>query len=434
MTRFKKLTRREFARAMKRGHGRALLHVKEYGDEGIEEVIKKALLISHAYDLQIEGLRTDWLWQIVTLTRRPHFYADHLLSNFNTASHQRTDIAQRFGLASRFFDLGRSEFRQVMFDNFRETVDGPQMSYCGSAVVEVSGLTGLELVARTCGELPDWLSEYDCAMVLKRATELGNERTIMEHMDTLSKQEPNVKIFTDACEKFAAEHLPPPAAIPLTLEELLDKIQRGELGKYFGKAMSFGKRATQDELTLVCNLLKSASDEQLQLAFLNVFCWVPMPNITEEVINLLYAKNPRVRHAAAKALAHSKSLDIRNAAMHFLRSSKSSSIPIALRLLKNNYVPSDSDDINRALKFLRGAVDIHSAGMALRNLCDTSGGGELATAMLWLYENGPETFCRLSFLEQLVEWQMCPIEILNEAQWDAGSEVRDFARNKFAQY
>ena len=127
MTTSKKLTRREFSRAMKLGHGRALLHVKEYGDEGIEDVIKKAVLTNYAYDVQIEGLRPLWLWQILTLTGRPHFYADHLLHNFSLPSHHQNDTAQQFGLAGLFFDLGRHEFREVMFANFHKMAHSHRM-------------------------------------------------------------------------------------------------------------------------------------------------------------------------------------------------------------------------------------------------------------------------------------------------------------------
>jgi len=437
MTTFKKLTRRDFARAIKRGHGRAVLHVSKYGDDGIEDVIKNAVLTNYAYDVQIEGLRPLWIWQILTLTGRPHFYADHLLQNFSLPSHQHNDTAQQFGLAGLFFDLGRQDFREVMFANFHKMAAHPRMSYCGISIVDVSGLAGLELVARTCGKSPDLLSEWDCAEVLEHACENGYEADIMDHMSSLAKQEPSVKAFMDVCAEFKSRDLkvanqqsrPQP-----TLEELIEPLQQGSThNKPYFKFKSFGRRATQEELIRVRELLKQSTDEHDRIAFLSVFSWVAMPDIASDVINLLDNKNYRIRYLAAQAISHTKSKEVRDIALRLLRSGKGSCIPLALKLLENNYVVEDSFEINRALKSLRSDNHIHSAGMEIKDICNKSGGVELESTILWLYENGPDSFCRGEFIEKLVEWQRCPDEILFEAQWDVGSDVQNFARSKLAQ-
>lgn len=432
MTNIKKLTRDEFSRAIKLGHGRALLHVKEYGDDSIEDAIKESLLTSHAYDVQIEGLRTWWLWQIVTLTGKSNSYADHLLSNFNLSTHSHHDVAQQFELASMFFDLGRIDFRPAMFADFQRMAHEPGMSSCGRAMVEVSGLAGLEMVAKTCGESPEIIDDYECNKVLERAIANGYERTVMEHMSKLAEKEPTVKVFMDACEQFNASSGALSERSQPTLEELLMLIEQGELNNP-GKFKAFGRRATADELAQVSNLLKHASTERDRLAFLQVFHWVAMPQFSTDTLKLLSDNNAQIRMAAAKALSHSKSPDIRNTALSMLQSGESSSVSIALDLLKNNYTPDDSQLVMQGLRCLKLPFDIHAAGMAVKNICRTSQCSELAPAILWLYEHGPDTFCRLDFVEQLVEWQKCPPDLLYEAQWDAGSELRDFARNQIVQ-
>lgn len=437
MVKFEKLTRSKFARAMKLGQGRALLHVKEYGDEGIEEDIKHSLLVSHSYDVSVEGLRSWWLWQIVTLTGRPHVYGNYLLNNFNQPTRDNYDIAQQFQLAVFFFELGMNDFRAAMCASFGRMAHETHMSYCGQALVAVSRLAGLEFVAKTCGAIPNSMDDYECAKVLECAIEACDESTVMEHMTSLGNKEPSVQAFMDICKEFKAASknwTESSTAVQPTLEDLLALIQKNEQDKFPGKFRMFGKRATEDELAKVLDLLKHANDEKHQLAFLRVFQLRAMPEISPEVINLIQAKNPEVRRTAAMALSHVKSVLVRDAALFLLQSDKSSLIPLGVELLKHNYVPQDADVITKSLQHLRAATDVHSTGMAIRNMCDTTGGTELEIALLWLYENGPDSFCRSTFLEQLVDWQKCPMDILYEAQWDAGDETREFARRKMSQY
>ena len=67
----RKLTRRQFARALRQGRGAAFLHVKEYGDKdkGIKEEILNACLNNLVYDRQCETERSAWLATIIEIGR-----------------------------------------------------------------------------------------------------------------------------------------------------------------------------------------------------------------------------------------------------------------------------------------------------------------------------------------------------------------------------
>lgn len=358
----KKLTCDEFSKAIRLGHGRTILHLREYGDNGIEDEIKKALLVNYTYDVCVEGLRSSWLWQIIMLTGRAKYYGDYLLNNFCKSLDSHFDIIQQHELASMFFDLGQVEFRKVILDTFPKVANQTYMSYSGRAIVEVSSLAGLEYVAKTCGASKEALDDYECSNILEYANELcGN---VMEHMSQLATTDTSVKKFMDACEQF--------------------KIASSKTGE---------RTSTRPTL-----------------------------------IDCLSSDITRVPDAAARALANSKSSQVRDVALTMLKSGKSSDTAVALELLKNNYIAEDADIIYGSLSCLESDDDIHSAEIAVLNICDNLGGEELVPTMLWLYENGVETFCRGSIISWLAKLEKCPEDILYEAQWDAGIEARESAR------
>jgi hypothetical protein len=48
--------------------------------------------------------------------------------------------------------------------------------------------------------------------------------------------------------------------------------------------------------------------------------------------------------------------------------------------------------------------------------------------LIWFYENGPDSWCRRYFLEELLERNFCPQDILFEAQWDCADLTQYVAR------
>jgi hypothetical protein len=81
--------------------------------------------------------------------------------------------------------------------------------------------------------------------------------------------------------------------------------------------------------------------------------------------------------------------------------------------------------------FRRGPTSeqrLHDAGISIRVIAEANENVELVEFLLWGYENGPDSFCRRTFLEQLLERNHCPVDILFEAQWDCADETQYVAR------
>lgn len=54
-----------FADALRKGLGRALMHLRDHGDAGVEPLLEKAVTHNLSYDPQADGARTHWLFELL---------------------------------------------------------------------------------------------------------------------------------------------------------------------------------------------------------------------------------------------------------------------------------------------------------------------------------------------------------------------------------
>lgn len=59
------LDRLEFAAALSKGQGRAMLHVIHYGFNDIKNLVLEACIHNQVYDQQLESSRAEWLFEII---------------------------------------------------------------------------------------------------------------------------------------------------------------------------------------------------------------------------------------------------------------------------------------------------------------------------------------------------------------------------------
>ena len=60
-----RLTKKDFADALKKGLGRASLHVSKYGLPGVEDWVLNACIHNQVYDTQCEDGRATWLFKMI---------------------------------------------------------------------------------------------------------------------------------------------------------------------------------------------------------------------------------------------------------------------------------------------------------------------------------------------------------------------------------
>jgi len=428
----KKLTAQEFARAVQLGLGRAYLHVREFGDEGFEQIILDALLNNYVYDMQIEGERSGWLMCLVVLTARVKFYASCLDDAFKCKRKYRSaDLVQHINECRYLFELGFEKFKPIMFDKFETLISsGYCHSMCGLDLVEVGGLPGLLYVATRLGAGGANIDEFVCGTILEEAEDKIGQSLVAEYLKLQSDNLEEMRNFMEACDRHKAAWSSDRAARVKPIFTLAWLVQSLAAVKFKGSRydyVRFGNTASNSELELVFAMLLKAKGHFRQIALLDVFGQRPMPTFDLQLLNFIDSPNAQVRWSAAYALARINHPAIRLKAMELIQG-KEEVIPIALQLLQQNYLPEDAAIIFKILKTMKSSENIHSAGMYLRDITEHQDGKDLADCFLWLFENGPDSFCRSSFFEQLINWGQCPPPILYECQWDSRDQTQQLAR------
>jgi hypothetical protein len=428
-----KLSRAEFARAIKLGHGRALLHVKEHGDSGIEKELRKTLLKNQVYDEQCEGSRSPWLWRILYLTGNLEHYAKVLSKKLATAKWNDRDVAQHYELAALFFKAGFAEFRNLLFaSSERATTSSCLFTKYAISLIDVAGLEGLTHAIRVAETNPAVLQAYDCNDVVDHAIDLHYKTEVLDLLKKLGETYKAAQFYLISWNDFNDDDSDRPRSKRERpdFQKILLMIESGEETEYGFSYKSFGKRATAYELEQVLQLLKETSNEVKRLSYLRIFSWCGLPSSDPFVLGLLYSKGKCTAREAAKALSFVSSKQIRAEALKLLKSKNASKILLGSELLNKSYKPADRKVLFKSVQRLKNPDDIHSFGLDMKSLAKESGAGaELSKLFIWLYENGPDSFCRSGFLEKLLEWEKCPAEILWESQWDFGEDVQTTAIN-----
>jgi hypothetical protein len=112
---FKKLNRVEFASALQRGLGRALLHVRHYGLDGVSDLVLQDCLHDQAYDAQCEGNKAKWLFSMINNTEYYQDFSNMILKALETET-DTWDLQQLFALSKELALAGNDYARNHIRD------------------------------------------------------------------------------------------------------------------------------------------------------------------------------------------------------------------------------------------------------------------------------------------------------------------------------
>ena len=83
-----KLEKEQFASAVRKGLGRALMHVNNFGLDGIDDLVLDACLHNYCYDTQIESSRASWLFRMFDNTEYYPKFSEKILDGLRTETNQ----------------------------------------------------------------------------------------------------------------------------------------------------------------------------------------------------------------------------------------------------------------------------------------------------------------------------------------------------------
>ena len=138
-----------FLRSLQLGLGRAVIHLRTFGDEGLREQLLRACTRNMIWEATCDSPRAGWLFSLLELSQHMSWYGGRILDALAKTT-SGWNAVQLFGLARRLATRGYERARAVMYrklDTFHSRYD-PE---CARELVWMDGERGLLHVARVLG-------------------------------------------------------------------------------------------------------------------------------------------------------------------------------------------------------------------------------------------------------------------------------------------
>lgn len=441
------LNRDAFSSAIRKGQGRALMHVLEHGIDGVDDLILDACLHNYCYDTQIDSDRASWLFRMFDNPEYYSRFADEILAYLPNATNL-DDQRQMSGLAREMAVNGNDVAKKVL----REFVMGKASvpfsdDWMGRYDwIDLDGLQGFLDLAKIYGQrlltspddfVPDDLFPFDKAIaslgdILDQAGRFPELIAYKSYLVTRQEQLSSTKsasnrksrkqIREQAREEFRQE-------FPLDLILECAKNKEGHLPTRY---MNFGKYATAAELDAIYNQLFIDADNDVVVRFLWVFRRTPLPKLDDLLFMWASEGEGQLRSAAITALAQ-----VSNPRIHELAQTKVVNGNLlgddndSLDLFLHNY---ESDDIHKIIRAVNELPviyrhDAHGLGTSILALYDKHENADFEDALKWVYENTPCAHCRYNSIKKLKELDKLSPRMLYECKFDGEANIRDFVEN-----
>jgi hypothetical protein len=188
----------QFRESLHLGLGRAILYARDHDVPEYREVILDACLHCYSYDVEIEGTRADYMYELVGLLPEKAFYYDSVLNSLATAGDDK-DAVQRFRLAARLWMDGDEHAERVMRNSYNP---GPRYGESiGVNFLDNDGIQGLLFVAEKMGAvLLAKPGESDIGWIISRSREAFGEQTTWDALRDAGRENPNIEAYRQACE------------------------------------------------------------------------------------------------------------------------------------------------------------------------------------------------------------------------------------------
>lgn len=428
------LSKEQFEKALRLGLGRAYLHVREHGDDGLQDTILNYCLNDPRYDQQCEDNRAAWFLSVVDLCADPEFYYQKIIQ---ALLDQESDdnLSQLYALCLMLAQRGNKQAEQAIYEKF-DRQEFNEGFFGGDHIIELHGLDGLTHVARILGQRMLADEEYWCSSTYPTACELLRKDVVDNHLAGLANEEPAIaKYLQSSQEIYDAWNKPrnednddhrKRTRAELPLDKILKFIEEGT--SHPSRCLRFGRHATEDEINIIFDkILNEGRDDQLYRA-LWVFRRRALPRLDSKIFDLAKSDNEKLRTAAIIALMHTSHASIRDLAIEIHNMKGAVHFADALELFRNNYQSGDHTYIEKALIETDDMNLVHTVGLNVLDIFGKHPKAELLKCMLWVYENTQCAHCRNSVVELLNEAKILPDTVRDECLFDSYLDTREIAK------
>jgi hypothetical protein len=405
------LSRERFAASLRRGHGRALLHVRKFGLSDVADLVLEACLRNQTYDAQCEEPRAPWLFEMFRDAPEYPEFSKAICTELEADIDQTNILLLLCDLAALMAQNGDGDAHRALRARVLRQVEHESDKWIGcSALVLCEGAPALVELARRFGaqlragvsdsDIPvlydlmdDDFSETQRAALLEAETDDAEVRAWCDLVrDCLEDTSDGPTQSLDERKRERREQYRAANSLESILERAAAK-KDGVPGHYG----PFGKYATEAELKTVFQKLLDETDEAVCIRLLWVFSLTAPPELHPRLWEFVESENKDLRDAAIDAMVHFEDARI----VEFGRS----------LLASSEIDPEDRDDA-------------HWLGSTLLDICERNRTGRLADLLTWVYEMNPCGICRYRAVELMAETHVLSDEIRAECLCDVDEDTR----------
>jgi hypothetical protein len=427
----------EFASALRKGQGRAKLHVLNFGLDEVADLVLEACIHNQVYDQQVESGRANWLF---SMFKETVYYLEFRLAILNSLriETESYNLFQLLGLTRNIADQGDSEaiiaYEQTVY---RLAADPASDIWLGiEDLLELKGAEAMLNLARIYGQrlladpndfVNDYLLQYaghpEFPEILMEYSKKDNLIRIYQvYLEAMGRVRLSTRIEDRETQKLRHHNQ---VRKEYSLNSILEDA-RNLKGSYPGHYVTFGKHANVEELEVIYDELLTESDHAVRTRMLWVFRRTKVPRLDEKLFEWANAPEDDLRAASISALAQISDESVHVFARKKLESRNFTGVdPEVFELFINNYDVRDAELINKRLVDLQPDLhDAHSIGLSLIKLADRYEDPGLAASVVWTYENTPCTHCRHATVLWLNHHLKLSDEQRFECKFDAEEEIR----------
>lgn len=413
-----------FVTALRRGHGRALQQLEEYGAHGVEDAIVAACLSCVVFDPQSEASRAPWLCSLVELAKLNESVVQLIeAADQELTSENHWDMEQRCAVLKELAVLGSANAKRVLYSSLARSSNTASV-VGGDAIIALDGVDGLKHVARQLGR---WLQEdpqfwVDDYIIEQFDESAGDERglAILEGEAAVDSNIARYLAGTRATRASQSGFSSRSDMMALSGLEIVAKVENNPRD-HCHWLRRWGAQAGSDEReTVFAALLASGQPEHVKRLF-RCFAKTGVPRFDHRLLPWLTHSDTQLRWVALRALAPVAHPELRQLAKRFIAEGN---VANGVTLLVNNFEANDFSMCSDHLTKLDNADAAHDLVGELLDLCEAHPGSEALDCLLYVYEHSPCSSFRTRAVKALRDTDIAPAWVLAEAAFDADPETR----------
>jgi hypothetical protein len=410
-----------FKQAIKNGTGEAILLLKENPSADFDQYILEACTHNLAYDPQCEGSRSEYLSEILSLSRDKEKIENEIFKQLDNPSNEHWDTILLFDLAAILAQNGNENARKVIYDRYEKNLKAEYDFVETEVLVTLDGLKGLEFAAKIQGKKIEldstyWTDNY----LIEVCKEHYPESSPKQYLEEKSQNNKYIGTFLSKIEEIESLRTKGKTSSKRSLSQLLQLIEEGKRVPIIA-----GKWLKDEEVLKVANLLLIEKDAKKIQPYLRLLSRTQYPLDISNLLPFLDTGNEGIKHSTLQILEKIEDYRIRE--LIDRNHTNITYLNEHIEFFVSNFLEKDIGVLCDILDTLESEEEIHSFGMVIRDIFDKNVIKHPSKLLDKLYKANNCSICREAFIKKLISAQQLSDKILREMRYDCEPDIRQLA-------